>query len=64
MDSLYELSDILAEIESIIEDEHYSALLKFNSSARVLPIVNKLSHHLQTEWMNHAAEFKKARHVP
>jgi len=45
---LYELSDILAEIESAKEDRKYKALLSyFDTSSGIIPIVNKLLPGLQ-----------------
>ena len=45
---LYELSDIVSEIEATMEDERYQSLLAYyNSSSGVIPIVNKLPYSLQ-----------------
>lgn len=63
MKKLYELSDILSEIESVMEDPKYETLLSyFNSSMGVLPIVNKLPTSLQNKWTSRASKYKK-RHT-
>ncbi|XP_052817602.1 uncharacterized protein LOC128243724 isoform X1 [Mya arenaria] len=61
---LFELSDILSEIESCMDDPRYSVLLSyFNSSSGVLPIVTKLPYHLQSKWMSQATRYKKGHDV-
>lgn len=45
---LYELTDILAEIQSIKEDDQYHDLLAYyDTSSGIIPIVRKLPHFLQ-----------------
>ena len=45
---LYELSDILTQIESLKEDAKYATLLAyFDSSVGVSPVVVKLPYNLQ-----------------
>lgn len=47
---LYELTDILAEIHSIKEDDQYHdtcILAYYDTSSGVIPIVRKLHHSLQ-----------------
>ena len=52
---LYELSDLLAEIEGLKEDPAYATpLAYFDSSAGVNPIVAKLPTGLQEKWTSHA----------
>lgn len=42
---LFELSDILSEIEAVKDNVEYSTLLAyFDTSSGILPIVNKLPH--------------------
>lgn len=55
---------MLSEIQSCMEDPKYSVQLSyFNSSAGVMPIVNKLPFHIQGKWINQATKFKKANNV-
>lgn len=50
---LYDLVDILAEIEPINEDSNYSALLSyFDSSSGINQIVNKLPFNIQEKLQN------------
>jgi len=45
---LYDLLDILTEIESVMLNPQYATLLSYyNSSSGVIPIVSKLPHFLQ-----------------
>ncbi|XP_052087892.1 uncharacterized protein LOC127724930 [Mytilus californianus] len=61
---LYELGDLLAEIDSVKEDPKYSTLLGyFDSSSGVNPIVSKLPHFLQTKWTDRAVRYKLEKHV-
>lgn len=61
---LYELCDILSEVEAVKEDEKYAALLSyFDSSAGILPVLNKLPHSIQEKWTNHAVNYKKKQNV-
>ncbi len=62
---LYDLSDILGEIESVKEQEQYQALLSyFDSSSGVIPIISKLPYSLQERWTSHAFKYKKMHDVP
>ncbi|XP_048249047.1 uncharacterized protein LOC125378158 [Haliotis rufescens] len=62
---LYELSDLLSEVESIKGQDEYKALLSyFDSSAGVIPIVNKLPYGLQERWTSHATRYKRTNKVP
>lgn len=61
---LFELSDILSEIEAVKDNVEYSTLLAyFDTSSGILPIVNKLPHALQEKWTTHAVNFKKKHSV-
>ncbi|XP_056020363.1 uncharacterized protein LOC125680242 [Ostrea edulis] len=62
---LYDLLDILTEIESVKENPTYAILLSyFDSSSGVIPIINKLPHGLQEKWVSQAARYKKQFNVP
>ncbi|XP_069104772.1 uncharacterized protein [Argopecten irradians] len=57
---LYELADILSEIESAMENPTYRDLLSyFNTTAGINPIVSKLPHNIQEKWTNHAVRYRK-----
>ena len=57
---LYELVDIMIEIESLMANPQYTVLLSyFNSSSGVLPIINKLPYNIQEKWTMRAANYKK-----
>lgn len=57
---LYVLSDILAEILSVKENENYGALFSyFDCSIGVKPIVSKLPLHLQERWTRTAVEYNE-----
>ena len=61
---LYELSDILSEVESIKEVPRYSALLSYyDTSSGINPIVSKLPYNLQTKWMDRALKYKRTHSV-
>ncbi|XP_033759513.1 uncharacterized protein LOC117341759 [Pecten maximus] len=56
---LYDLGDILSEIESVKEDERYKQMLSFyDTSWGVNPIVAKLPSHLQNKWFTRASRYK------
>ena len=58
--ALYDLADIVAEIESIKENEKYQTLFAyFDSSSGVSPIVCKLPYNLQEKWTTEAVKYKK-----
>ena len=62
---LYDLLDILTEIECTKENVGYSTLLSyFDSSSGVLPIVSKLPKPYQDKWASQAAKYKKYHGVP
>ena len=55
---LYELSDILSEIESYKEDKKFQCLLGyFDSSSGIRPIVAKLPYALQEKWTSRASSY-------
>ena len=55
---LYELSDILSEIESYKEDKKFQCLLGyFDSSSGIRPIVAKLPYALQEKWSSRASSY-------
>ncbi|XP_052688921.1 uncharacterized protein LOC128167316 [Crassostrea angulata] len=61
---LYDLVDILTEIESAMTNPKYEICLSyFNSSTGVLPIVAKLPISLQDKWTSQAAGYKKRNDV-
>ena len=56
---LYELSDILSEIEYYKEDPKLKCLLSyFDSSSGIKPIVGKLPYGLQEKWITRATRYK------
>jgi hypothetical protein len=62
---LYDLLDILTEIESVKENPRYAILLSyFDSSSGVTPIINKLPYGLQEKWISQAAKYEKQFDVP
>jgi hypothetical protein len=59
---LYELVDIMIEIESLMANPQYTVLLSyFNSSSGVLPIINKLPYNIQEKWTMRAANLSSKR---
>ena len=61
----YDLSDILTEIQTSMEDVQYNTVLAYyNSSSGVTPIVNKLPYGIQEKWTNHASSYKRTHSVP
>ena len=57
---LYDMLDILLEIQALKEDDKYQAQLSyFDSSEGVLPIVHKLPYNLQEKWVSRAATYKQ-----
>lgn len=64
-EKLYELSDILSEIQSVMEDPKYATLFSvYDSSSGVNTVVNKLPYSLQNNWISHAAKYKRDHNVP
>ena len=61
---LYELSDILSEIQSIkVKPKFQNLLAYFDSSAGVKPVVAKLPYGLQEKWTTRAARYKTQHDV-
>ena len=61
---LYDLLDILTEIESVMLNPQYATLFSYyNSSSGVIPIVSKLPHFLQEKWTTLASSYKKTHQV-
>ncbi|XP_048734152.2 uncharacterized protein LOC125650167 [Ostrea edulis] len=61
---LYDLYDILMEIEAVKQNPKYTQLLSYyDSSAGVIPIMNKLPTHLQGKWCDRATRYKRAHDV-
>ena len=62
---LFDLSDIVSEIESLKSNEKYASLLAYyDSSSGVTPIVNKLPYNLREKWITQASNYKKNHNVP
>nr|XP_022306551.1 uncharacterized protein LOC111112950 [Crassostrea virginica] len=62
---LYDLVDILTEIESAMSNPKCALLLSyFNSSTGVLPILSKLPTSIQDKWATQASGYKKRHCVP
>lgn len=56
---LYDLTDILSEIECTKADVRYASLLSyFDSSSGVSPIVSKLPYGIQEKWTTEASKYK------
>ena len=56
---LYELSDLLAEIESVKTNEKYRTLFSYyDSLSGVNPILSKLPSFIQNKWIDHAMRYK------
>jgi hypothetical protein len=61
---LYELCDILAEIESLKRNPVFSQMLSYlDSSFGIKPIVCKLPYGMQEKWTNRAVNYKKVNGV-
>ena len=61
---LYDLLDILTEIESAMLHPQYATLFSYyNSSSGVIPIISMLSHFLQEKWTTLASSYKKTHQV-
>lgn len=58
---LYDLTDLLCEIESVKENPRYVTLLSyFDASSGVTPVVNKLPHD---KWITHSSRYKTEHSV-
>ncbi|VDI62278.1 Hypothetical predicted protein [Mytilus galloprovincialis] len=61
---LYELYDILCEIQFVENNPQYSQVLAYyDSSTGVNQIVNCLPHNLQEKWSTEAIKYKKRRNM-
>ncbi|XP_061169198.1 uncharacterized protein LOC133178524 [Saccostrea echinata] len=61
---LFELADILMEIESIMQNEKYAKLFSYyDSSGGINPIVRKLPPSIQEKWTNEANKYKQKNSV-
>ena len=61
---LYDLADLLSEIEALKLDPKYSSILGYyDASSGVIPIVNKLPFNLREKWVTHASNYKKRHSV-
>ncbi|XP_062603957.1 uncharacterized protein LOC134265758 [Saccostrea cucullata] len=61
---LFDLADLLSEIESVEENPMYSTLLSyFDTSAGINPMINKLPANLQEKWVTTAVRYKKTHGV-
>nr|XP_022312019.1 uncharacterized protein LOC111117241 [Crassostrea virginica] len=59
---MYELSDLIAEIQAVKENPKYATLFGyFDSSTGVNPIVSKLPSFMQGKWTDRAAKYKAER---
>ena len=57
---LYDLADLVSEIEAVKRDSKYSSILGYyDSSTGVTPIVNKLPFNLREKWVTRASNYKK-----
>ncbi|CAC5372170.1 unnamed protein product [Mytilus coruscus] len=64
-DKLYELYDLLAEVESIKENDIYRTVLSFyDSSYGVNASVGKLPNFIQTKWMDRASRERQVENQP
>ena len=62
---LFDLSDILSQIESLKESSLYRSLFSyFDTSSGVNPIVGKLPYSLQEKWTTKAMNYKSSHNVP
>lgn len=62
---LYDLADILAEIEALKEDDMYGHMFSyFDTSIGIGPIVCKLPNMLQEKWTSMAAQYNKKAPYP
>ena len=61
---LYDLADILAEIDSVMEDPSCHQLFAyFNTSSGIKPVVAKLPSTLQNKWLTRAMHYKSMHRV-
>ena len=61
---LYDLADIVSEIEALKLDPKYCSILSYyDASSGVIPIVNKLPFNLREKWVTHASNYKQKHSV-
>lgn len=61
---LFDLVDLLSEVEAIKENPAYSSLLSyFDTSAGINPILSKLPYNAQEKWVSEAVRYKKTHNV-
>ncbi|CAC5358981.1 unnamed protein product [Mytilus coruscus] len=61
---LYELSDIVSDIESLKQEAIFKSYLAMNdSSIGVIPIVSRLPRNIQEKWTNTAGKLIKDKNV-
>lgn len=64
MQKLYDLADILSEIEALKEEGMYGSMFSyFDTSIGIGPIVCKLPYMLQEKWTNTASQYNKRHHT-
>ena len=62
---LYDLCDIVAQIQSLKESSKYQSLFSyFDTSSGVNPIVAKLPYNVQEKWTSKAMAYKLTENVP
>jgi len=61
---LFDLVDLLSEVEAIKENPSYASLLSyFDTSAGINPVLGKLPYNVQEKWVNEAVKYKKTHNV-
>ena len=61
---LYELSDLLSEVDTAMQNPAFKTVLSyFNSSTGVNPIIQKLPHHIQGKWTERATKYMRTNAV-
>ena len=61
---LYDLADLVSEIEALKQDPKYSTILSYyDASSGVIPIVNKLPYNLREKWVTRASNYKQNHNV-
>ena len=64
MKCLYDLSDILSEIDYVMKDPLYQQLFSYyNTSSGIKPVIAKLPTSLQNKWMTRVMQYKMANGV-
>ena len=60
---LWELADLLSEIEAAKRDPHMRSLYSFDTASGIRAVVEKLPYNIQEKWINHASTYKKRHRV-